>query len=138
MIYDRWNHSKAPPKTPPTGYKLIMISPGTNCLISPLNSAPFEIETQWTGITCMQLSSPNVPTSKTILDQLGPSEIFLSCDIYAFSSKRAQITVIWADSDLHLKMSTKQLTLCLLSFYGYFSIFRRDYDKGKQNRPRKP
>ena len=154
MIYDRWNHSKAPPKKPPhlpythynkaghdfkrtctlvqTSYIImycytpgasfcvnvgvrvgvcmqnvranvkvlefksfcvfscilsllfILIKPlttkaydrrasgdcGTSGLTSSPNSATFEIKTQWSGITCMQLSSPKVPPSKTIHDQL--------------------------------------------------------------------
>ena len=50
------------------------------------NSAPFEIKTQWNGITCMQLTSPKVPISKTIQLRLLPRSSSRAI-IYKFSSK---------------------------------------------------
>ena len=95
MIYDRWNHSKAPPKKPPLlPYNIHEIRPDTNFLTSSTKSVPSKIKTQRSGITCMQLTSPEMPLSKTIHDQLRPLP-------------RSSF-----------KMSTKHLTLCLLSFYG--------------------
>ena len=58
-----------------------------------------ELKTQWIGITCMQLTSPQVPPSKTIHDQLRPiPRSSYRAIIYALLSKRAPITVILADS----------------------------------------
>ena len=71
----------------------IMIRPDKNFLTSP-NSSPFEIKTQWNGISSMRITSPKVPPSKTILDQLCPLPRSSSCAIiHAFSSKRAPITI---------------------------------------------
>ena len=59
MIYDCWNHYKAQPKTvPPVIYPLVR--PDTNVLKLSPNSSPFEIKTQWNGITCAQLTFPKI------------------------------------------------------------------------------
>ena len=66
-------------------------------------SPPFEIKTQWNGITCTQLTSHKTPPSKTIHNQLRPlprSHFFVIS--YAFSSKCAPMTILWAFPDLHL------------------------------------
>ena len=56
------------------------------------------------------LSSPKVPSSTTIHYQFCLLPKSSSRAIKpAFSSKRAPITVIWVDSDLHLKMSTESV-----------------------------
>ena len=68
-------------------------------LSSSPNSAAFQIKTQWIGITCMQFTSPQVPPSKTIHDQLRPiPRSSYRAIIYVLFSKRAPITVILADS----------------------------------------
>ena len=92
MIYDTRNHSQAPTKRP-----------DTNLLRSSPKSAPSKIKTQRNGITCMHLTSLNWAFSKTIHDQLRPLPRSSSrAVLYAFSSKQAPITVMWAFSDLHL------------------------------------
>ena len=104
MIYDRWNHSKAPPKKPPLlSYNIHVIRTDTNFLTSSPKSAPSKIKTQRNGITCMQLTSPKMPLSKTIHDQLRPLPRSSSrVVIYAFSSKQTQIPVHQSYFDLHL------------------------------------
>ena len=79
MIYDRWNHFKAPPKKPPLlSYNIIR--PDTNFLTSSPKSAPSKTKTQRNGITCMQLNSPKMPLSKkNTRSAPPPSQIFLSC-----------------------------------------------------------
>ena len=70
MIYDRWNHSQDQPKKLPNLSYTHDDKTGRNFWTLSPNSAPFEIKTQWNGITCIQLTSPKVPHSKTIHDQL--------------------------------------------------------------------
>ena len=82
----------------PTCYIHIMIRPDTNFVTSFPNSAQFDIKTQWNGITCMQLTSPKVPPSKTIHDLLLRRFWDLPCVwlFLHFLEKRAPITVIRA------------------------------------------
>ena len=75
-----------------------MIRPDTNVFKSSRNSTPFEIKTQWNGITYMQLTSLKVPSSTTIPDQLRPLPRSSSrASIYALTSKCAPITVMWVN-----------------------------------------
>ena len=72
MLYDRWKHFQAPKRSRPTCHIPIIIKPDTNVFTSSPISAPLEIKTQWKGITCMQLTSPKMPPSRTMYDQLAP------------------------------------------------------------------
>ena len=107
----------------------ILIRPGTNFLTSSPKSAQSKIKTQRNGITCMQLTSPKVAPP--------PSEIFFSCGyIRIFEQEGANHSYVGLFRPSHLKCRQNHLTICVLLFYGSLSIFRRDYDKGKQNRLR--
>ena len=105
MIYDRRNHSQAPTKKPPHQSYTHYNKARHECFdIVPKNRS-IQDKTQRNGITCMQLTSPKVPLSKTIRDQLRLLPI--SCSravIYTFSSKHTLITC-----DLHLLNINKRL-----------------------------
>ena len=94
----------------PTCHILIIIRLDTNCLTSSPKSDPSKINKQGNSITCMQHTSPKVPLSKTIHDQLRP--LPRSCSraiVYAFPASAPQhgyvgrfclplsYTVMWAD-----------------------------------------
>ena len=82
---------------------IYIIRSDTNFLTSSPKSAPSKIKTQRNGITCMQLTSPKMPLSKTIHDQLRPLPRSSSrAVIYAFSNKQTQIPVHQSYYDLHL------------------------------------
>ena len=106
MIYDRWNHSKAPPKKPPLlSYNILYIIRSLNTnFLSIVPKKRSKIKTQRNGITCMQLTSPtDAVFLKQYTDQLRPLPRSSSrAVIYAFSIKQTQIPVHQSYYDLHL------------------------------------
>ena len=89
-----WNHSQAPPKKPPH----LSYTHYNNFWHRPQISATSEIKTQRNRINRMQLTSPKVHLPKTMHDWLRPLPIVpYRAIIYAFFSKRAPMTVMWAD-----------------------------------------
>ena len=119
MIYDRWNHSKAPPKKPLPLLSYNIIRPDQNFFTLSPKSTPSKINTQRNGITCMQLTSPKVPLSKTIHDQFRPLPRSSSCAvIYAFSSKQAHdgYSVIFRPSPLKCQQNLDRSHLTLVYF----------------------
>ena len=93
-IYGRWSHSQGLPKSRPhLSYSHFNKVGHEFSFKSSQNSAPFEIKTQWNRITCMQLTSPKVPPSKTIHDgntfiAPPPSEVFVWSDYCIFQQAR--------------------------------------------------
>ena len=98
----------------PTCHIPIIIRPDTYFLTWSPKSALFKIKTQWNGITCMHLTFPQVPPSKTIHDQLHPLPRSSSCAIiYAFSSKLAPMTIMRTDSVcLHRSLDERSRESC--------------------------
>ena len=112
----------------PTYDIFIIIRPDTNFLPSR-NSAPFQIEMQW------QLTSPKMPPSIQIHDQLSLfRDLSLVRLFMHFPASAGQSRLSGPIMTFTFKCQQNHLTLYLLSFYDSLYIFRRDYDKGKQNR----
>ena len=91
----------------------------------------------------MQITSPKVSPSKTIHDQLRPLPRSSSrAIIYAFSSKRAPITVIWADSvclyrSLDERSRERRKTKVDKASSGFVDILKLKVGKGPSNRDRR-
>ena len=98
MIYDRWNHSQAPPKKPPHLPYTLYNKARHKILTSSPNKRSLRDETQKNRINRARLTSPKLRPSKTIHDWHRPLRIVsYRAIIYASFRKRTPMTVTWSN-----------------------------------------
>ena len=117
MIYDRWNHSKAPPKKPPLlSYNIIR--PDTNFWTSSPKSAPSKIKTKRNGITYRLLPQRCLFLKQYTISSAPFRDLPLVRLFMHFPASKRRWRLTCPIMTFTFKMSTKHLTLCFLSFYG--------------------